>query len=220
MRYAVGSIQQDVREVMDKNAISPMLGGVIDVDTLNVNVLIQQCVPVAVRNVHMAAPYYLLEQGHDMGDGLYWNGNGTGWLLLPDDFMRFVAFQMSDWERAVYEVLTPDDPEYALQRSRWKGVRGTPQKPVCALVVRPEGKALEFYSCKNESAKVARSVYIPFPEVDDDGYIDICQRCYDAVVYECAALAFESLADTSQAVAMRTEARNILGVPSTTTEQQ
>lgn len=219
MIYEVSEIQQAVRVVMDKNAISPILGGVIDIDTIGVDDIIRKSIPVAVRNVHTVAPFHLLELGHDMGDELYWNGDGSGWLLLPDDFMRFVVFQMSDWERAVYDALTPDDAEYALQRSRWKGVRGTPQKPVCAVCVRPEGKVLEFYSCKDEDAFVTRGVYIPLPKVSEDGGIEISEPCYAAVVYECAALTFASLGDVTQETLMRTEARSLLGL-ATTNQQQ
>lgn len=212
MIYKTGKVQQDVRVVLDKNNVSTLLTGVVDIDTLNVDEIIRSNIVKAVRNVHNAAPVFLLEQGHTMGGGLYWNGDGSGWLLLPDDFMRFVVFQMSDWSRPVYEPLTPDDAEYAWQHSRWKGVRGTPEKPVCAVAVRQEGKVLEFWSCKTEEAYVLNGVYIPYPHIDKGGGIDISERCYEAVVYECAALASTSLGDATTGALLRAEARTLLGL--------
>lgn len=112
----------------------------------------------------------------------------SGWVLLPDDFMRLVVFEMDDWERAVYQAISTDDEEYEKQRSRFKAIRGTAQRPVCALGVRPEGRVLEFYSCKSEDAQVSRAVYIPYPEIDDDGGVEVSERCYQAVVCTAAGL--------------------------------
>ena len=40
-------------------------------------------------------------------------------------------------------AISADDPLYDLQSSRYKGIRGNVQKPVCAVVNRAEGKVLE-----------------------------------------------------------------------------
>ena len=102
---------------------------------------------------------------------------------------KYCVFEMDDWDRAVYTAISTDDAEYQKQRSRFKGIRGTAQRPVCAIAIRPEGRALEFYSCKSTDANVSRAVYIPYPKIDEDGGIDICQRCYKAVIYMIASLA-------------------------------
>lgn len=209
--YQISDIQKAVRVVLDKNAVSAQLQDLVDTDTLNVNEIIEASIPRAVRNVHMIAPIDFLEYGHDIGSGLYWDKNGkSGWVLLPDDFMRLIVFEMSDWERPVYEPITPEDPLYAQQKSRWGGIRGNAERPVCALCMRPEGKVLEFYSCKNDKAYMTRGMYVPYPQLDEQGGIDICPRCHDAVVYEAASLVFSSLADTTQAAVMRAEARRLL----------
>ena len=109
-------------------------------------------------------------------------------MLLPKDFLRLVVFEMDDWEQAVYQAISTDDPEYEKQRSRFKGIRGTAQRPVCAIAIRPEGRVLEFYSCKSKNAQVSRAMYIPYPKIDEDGGVDISERCYDAVVYTAAGL--------------------------------
>ena len=142
----------------------------------------------AVQRVHMDAPNYLLEGGHNFGDAVYWRELESGWVLLPQDFMRLVVFEMDDWEQAVYQAISTDDPEYEKQRSRFKGIRGTAQRPVCAIAIRPEGRVLEFYSCKSKDAQVSRAMYIPYPKIDEDNGVDICERCYNSVVYTAAGL--------------------------------
>ena len=153
---------------------------------------------------------YLLEEGHEFGEAVYWEDNGSGWVLLPDDFMRLIAFRMSDWERTCYNAISVDDPLYDLQSSRYKGVRGSVQKPVCAVVNRAEGKALEFFSCNSEDAYVKRATYIPYPKIDDEDGIDISERCYTAVVYTTAALVLTAFGATDKAEQLNALAKSIM----------
>lgn len=200
--YRLDEIAKDVRIAIDQNMSSDTLIGFDDVDTLSLNDIIKSKVTDAVKRIHSMAPVYLLDGGNNFGDAIYWKELESGWCLLPENFMRLVVFQMDDWERAVYHAISEDDAEYKKQSSRFKGIRGTPQKPVCAIAIRPEGKALEFYSCKSENAMVSRAVYLPYPVIDEDDGIEICERCYQAVVYTIASLVLTTYgnADLSKAL--------------------
>lgn len=188
MIYQIDKIMQDVRICIDQNMTSDALLDTGDIDTLALDDIIRSKILEAVQRVHLGAPNYLLECGHNFGDAVYWGDMESGWVLLPDDFMRLVVFEMDDWEQAVYQAISTDDAEYEKQHSRFKALRGTSQRPVCAIAVRPEGRALEFYSCKSEDAQVSRAIYIPYPVIDDDGGVDVSERCYNAVVYTAAGL--------------------------------
>lgn len=188
MVYKVEQIKRDVRVLLDQNRVSDalLLGG--DVDTLSIDEIIESRIEDGVRRVVMLAPSYLLEEGHWFGDEVFRRKDGSGWILLPDDFMRLIEFRMSDWNRSVYKAIGEDDPKYKRQNSRYRGVRGTVQKPVCAIVNRPEGKVLEYYSCKNDDVTVERATYVPFPKIDDKEGIDISEHIYPAVTYYIAGL--------------------------------
>ena len=188
MIFQIDKIMHDVRICLDQNMTSDALIESGDIDTLALDEIIKSKILEAVQRVHMDAPNYLLEGGHNFGDAVYWRELESGWVLLPPDFMRLVVFEMDDWEQAVYQAISTDDPEYEKQRSRFKGIRGTAQRPVCAIAIRPEGRVLEFYSCKSEDAQVSRAMYIPYPKIDEDNGVDICERCYNAVVYTAAGL--------------------------------
>lgn len=199
MIFQIDKVMEDVRICLDQNMVSDALLSSGDIDTLALNDIIKSKILEAIERVHKDAPSYLLENGHNFGDeeegtdpteevAVYWREMESGWVLLPKDFMRLVVFEMDDWERAVYSAISTDDPEYEKQRSRIKGIRGTSQKPVCAIAIRPEGRVLEFYSCKSTDAKVSRAVYLPYPKIDCDGGVDISERCYKAVVYTAAGL--------------------------------
>lgn len=188
MIYQIDKIMQDVRICIDQNMTSDALLNTGDIDTLSLDEIIRSKILEAIQRVHLSAPNYLLECGHNFGDAVYWGDLESGWVLLPEDFMRLVVFEMDDWEQAVYQAISTDDPEYEKQHSRVKAIRGTSQRPVCAIGIRPEGRVLEFYSCKSKDAQVSRAIYIPYPEIDDDGGVDVSERCYKAMIYTAAGL--------------------------------
>lgn len=208
--YKIETVSQDVRIAIDENKTSEQLLGDEDIDTLSLNEIVRSKIEEAVRRVETTAPAFLLEEGHTFGDSVFWEDNNSGWTLLPDDFMRLIAFRMNDWERTCYNAISVDDPLYDLQSSRFMGVRGNVQKPVCAVVNRAEGKALEFYSCKSEEAYVKRATYLPYPKIDDEEGIDISERCYTAVVYTTAALVLTAYGANDRAEQLNALAKSIM----------
>lgn len=201
MVYNIHDVMRDVRICLDQNMTSEQLLQDDDVDTLALDDIVRSKILEAVVRVHSNAPTYLLEEGHNFGDAVFWGDLESGWVLLPQDFMRLIVFEMSDWERAVYEAISPTDPKYALQRQRIKALRGTAQKPVCAIAMRPEGRVLEFYSCKSKEAYVRRAQYLPYPKIDRNDGIDISERCYTAVKYTAASLILLTLGESDKASA-------------------
>lgn len=192
MIYRVDDIIRDVRIAIDQNSGDEFLTAVGDMDTLFLNEMIRSKIVDAVRSVEIEAPLYMIDIGSNFGDNIHWKeyeGVGSGYILLPDDFMRLIVFQMSDWITSVSEVITPSMALYKLQSSRFPGIRGNIQNPVCAIVVYPIGRVLEFYSCSGGSdVKIQKAVYLKEPEIDEDDLIYICERCYRPAVYYCAAL--------------------------------
>lgn len=198
MIFQIDKIMQDVRICIDENMQSDALIESSDIDTLALDEIIKSKILEAIQRVHRDAPNYLLEGGHNFGDAVYWRELESGWVLLPKDFLRLVVFEMDDWDQAVYQAISTDDPEYEKQHSRFKGIRGTAQRPVCAIAIRPEGRVLEFYSCKSTDAKVSRAIYIPYPKIDEDGGVDISERCYNAVIYTAAGLTLLTCGETEK----------------------
>lgn len=139
-----------VRVAIDMNKGDEPLIMEGDTDTLSLDEIIMAKLADAVRLVEMEAPATMLESGHDFGDNIFIGEDGKGFIILPEDFMRLISFRMSDWKRTVFEAISENDSQYALQSSKWKGICGNPEKPVCAIVRRGEGKVLEFYSCNDK----------------------------------------------------------------------
>ncbi|WP_305274507.1 hypothetical protein [uncultured Duncaniella sp.] len=184
-----------VRVAIDMNKDDEPLFVEGDTDTLTLDEIIMAKLADAVRLVEMEAPATMLESGHDFGDNIFIGEDGKGFVILPEDFMRLISFRMSDWKRTVFEAISENDSQYALQSSKWKGICGNPEKPVCAIVRRSEGKVLEFYSCNDNTAIVTQATYVPIPRIDIDGGIDVAENCYRAAIYRAASLALASVGD-------------------------
>lgn len=210
MVYKITNIAHDVRVAIDENRTSEQLVAEEDIDTLSLNDIILSKIVEAVRRVVTDAPVHLLDGGVPFGDSVYWRDQASGWTFLPDDFMRLIIFKMSDWERPVYEPITAADPRYQLQSSRYKGLRGNPQKPVIAIVNRQEGRVLELFSCNDDTATVEQALYIPLPKVDRDGGIEIPERCYTPVIYETASLVLNTIGQHELSVTMSELSKQLL----------
>jgi hypothetical protein len=205
--YDIDALVKDIRIILDQNQISSQLIAVSDIDTLSVNEIIKSKIAVAARVIETNAPISMLD-GITLGseetqsDGtiktsytIAWKsaiGIGMGSILLPDDFMRLIVFQMSDWNKPA-TIITEDDPKYEMQSSRYPGVRGCPQKPIAAIVLRSGGLTLELYSCTaGSSVTVKHGRYIPIPSIMD-GSITLCVKLVDSIEYYAAYLACTEL---------------------------
>ena len=115
MLYQVEALKTDIRIALDQNMTSDQLFDTGDIDTLSLEDIIESKIADAARIVENGAPRHLLEGGKNFGDSISWDsavGYGSGRILLPDDFMRLVSFQMSDWSRPCTVAITEDARVY------------------------------------------------------------------------------------------------------------
>lgn len=207
MAVSVDDIKKRVRIALDRNNVSTQLLDNGDIDTLTVEQIIESKIEQAAKEVILAAPHHLLGVGEDFATGLSvsWSsqaGYGSGSVNLPAEFLRLHSFQMSDWVRPVYDAITVDDPLYSAQKSRFGGVRGNPQKPVCAIVNGSTNLVLEFYSCTGgQGVNISTARYFKVPKISN-GQIDIPNRLLDATVYRIAYMVALTLLDAERATVL------------------
>ena len=217
MEYNVSDIVREAKVALDENVDSTPLSGLGDIDTLTMEEIVESKVVAAARIIETNAPAHLLDSGRAFGESIGWDGQpgyGAGYIHLPDDFLRLVCFQMSDWDYAVTAAITEDSPLYQMQRSRFAGVRGNPQKPVVAITSQPIGLVLEFFSCySGENAFIKKARYIPIPRIRNHK-IDLCEKLKPAIVYYTAYLAALSLGNGDAAAAMLATARELAEISS------
>lgn len=212
MHYAVINILSDVMVVLDQNNSSLPLLVEGDSDTLNLYEIIESKICEAVQRVHMEAPVSLLNDCNVMSlhdpENFVWYADDRLDIVLHEDFMRLISFQMASWERPVHDVITPADPLYAKQFSRYKGIRGNKQKPVCAItIVQNADKVLEVFSPRDQEDTVRVGLYIEYPKFIDDSatgevLVDIASRCYKSVIYMIAAFVATAYGDTEKSATL------------------
>lgn len=102
---------------------------------------------------------------------------GGGMVSLPDDFLLLLGLRLEGWSRGVAEALPPGHWLEEAQLSGCPGVRAGKGRPLCFL--RPgEGRgALLLYPCGEEES-VAEGWYMPRPETDAGGIIEIPPAAY------------------------------------------
>ena len=96
-------------------------------------------------------------------------------LVLPDDFMRLITLQMSDWKRPIQTLINEDSAEYHKQTNRF--LRGTNEKPVGALVHQNGIAIAELFSCSTNVATMMFGQYVPEPQMFTYGgkkYVNVC----------------------------------------------
>lgn len=190
MKYEMQKIVRDVRIALNfdsdpEQAIEAAHSG------LPLDTIIRSKAAEAVREVHLEALPCQLECARPFVPdalGITWTDGCAGSMALPADFLRLVAFEMNDWERPAGPPIDPASAAYALQRSRFAGLRGSPQKPVVAIVPHASGPALEFYSCRSQSAAIRRALYVAEPKVDaQTDTLDVSAPLYDTAIAKIAA---------------------------------
>ncbi len=196
MIYSVDRIISMVKTAMGRSNMPRPLIGAMDPDAVSLDSRISANIEQAVCDTYADTPTAMLateaKTFHDRD--VYWHTPKgklySGHVLLPDDFMRLVSFEMSDWNHSVFDALNGESPQYALTRSRFPGICGSPHKPVAAIVNMPEGKALEFFSCGSADSQISAASYIAMPRFDTNGGIDIAANCISAVISRLSAMQF------------------------------
>ena len=184
---------KDVKIILNENIQNdPIL--LEDANQIELDELITGRIVDAVRSIHEAAPSDMLDDGLDIPGAITMYGgtgdhDGTGYVALPADFMRLVIFKLTAWKRPVVLAIADTDPKYPMQKSRFLGIRGGVDKPVCAITTGVEGKILEFFSVAPGAITPTKekAKYLPLPKIET-GTILVCNKLYTSVLYECAAL--------------------------------
>lgn len=198
----LSDIIREVKIILDENITESFIEG--DPDQLQLKDHIEARILDAVRHIHEAAGSEMLDDGLPIPTSgqsvLQINPDGTGYVRLPDDFMRLVIFKMTKWKRPVVEAISDTDPRYFLQKSRFLGIRGGIDKPVCAITTGEASKILEIYSLppSETDQSVEKARYLPLPVIESESIL-MCRKLVRPIYYQCAGLVALSLKDQSSA---------------------
>lgn len=207
---SIAEIVSEVKIIIDEN-VEDMTVLADDPNQLQLDELIKARIVDAVRLIHESAPSHMLDDGLDIGTSPVTKQDGTGYIALPDDFMRLIIFKLQTWSRPVIEPISDTDPRYFAQHSRFRGIRGGTDKPVGAITTGTSGRVLEFFSVKEgTTAIVEKAKYLPLPKIEDNS-IKICRKLIQPVHYQCAGLVVSTYKDKEQATLLFEIAQSFIG---------
>lgn len=192
MKYQVASIISDVRKVLDENSTAEKLTALSDTETLDLDAIIKSVIEDAARCVEAVAPLALvdycvaLNADNSTEWSMEWSGELKATVKLPSDFLRMVALRLDCFAQPLYEFIGVEDPRYRLQASKY-AVHGTFERPVAAIVREAGKPLLEVYTTRGGKTQEYIGDYLPVPTIADNA-IELCERCYKAIVYRCAGM--------------------------------
>lgn len=118
------------------------------------------------------------------------NGDGTGEILLPADFVSLLQLQMEGWARPCNKIYEPDTAISLAQNNI--NTRAGVCKPVCVEGLNSDGKlVVRYYSLPPAVSPVVKCfVYEALFDEEKGLNSEPANPLIQAVVYQCAALLY------------------------------
>lgn len=190
-------IYNKVRALLDETAENDADFILTDKDSTELNAIIDEVALLSVRNVHLGAPYWMLDGEPNYATDFEVGDNLVATLSLPEDFLRLVKVKLSSWSAPVTKVITEDSPEYRMQANKY--MRGTVAKPVCALVLLADGtQGLELYSAAETDDEVSL-IILREPAWFGNGLVNICPRLENAIIAQITGQTLLALGENERA---------------------
>lgn len=153
-----------------------------------INYAINRFLDEAAKQVHLKAPLYAIN-GKSSSAIPVKREDGSGYIVLPSDYLRLQEFKLVGWQRPVTEdigLITQSDPEYLLQSSIH--TRGGKAKPVCVILSRKITDSVvrifDYYSLSaSDTPEVESFVYVPLVTAEN-----IQDNLIESLLWKCAEI--------------------------------
>lgn len=150
-----------VKSIIDELAPS---SSAIDYNKLPIDERIDTFSEYCAKQSVLLSPHKYLQK-QEIPNDIVSNGDGSGYVVLPEDFLRLFSFSMEGWKKRVINAIPEESEMYLLQKN--PVTRGGENFPVCAVVRRDGNLALEWYSVPAyvRSPKCKEKYYVSNPKI-------------------------------------------------------
>jgi len=152
------------------------------------DLLIDAHLDECTKDVQLSAPINVLfPQAATVTTGVAFTDPKTGYVVLPDNFLRLSSFKMTDWLTSINDkhLITKEDHKYKKQSNKW--LRGGIDKPVAVLtwksVTNVIKRTIEYYSIDTHHT-VEELLYIPERKAEE--LIEVNPNLLDALAWQTA----------------------------------
>lgn len=117
------------------------------------------------------------------------NGDGTGRILLPEDFVDIVALQMEGWQRPCATLFPSGSAVAAAQLDKY--TRAGVCRPVCVDAFNERGQRVAcYYSLPPDKEPRLLTLLYEARYNPDEGLAGNDEALHKAVAYQCAAMLY------------------------------
>lgn len=115
------------------------------------------------------------------------NGEGTGYILLPDDFVELLSVRMNGWSRPCNVLFQPYSQMALMQHNSYTRSGGV--RPVCTEDVLPSGqRCMRYWWLPKGTQPVVEHFIYEARYNAEEGLSGNDEALHKAVAYYCAAL--------------------------------
>lgn len=125
-------------------------------------------------------------------------GNGTGHVILPDNFYLLSSFMMEGWNKPVYDAELENENILSVQTNEY--TRGNVVRPVCTISSEVVGekseRVLNYYSLPRGLSEhiIEKAIYIPIvtplTELKDTDKLNVNVQTIEPLAYLTASIVF------------------------------
>lgn len=164
----------------------------IGADMTNINVQIEKLFPTAYRRAIKILSRTWFDTSSFATSTHVGNGpDGTGYIVLPSDYMTLSSFKMAGWKAACLEA--PDETPAINRKQDNEYTRGTAQRPACVIrhisTDNTLSRALYYYSLPKRadatSHVIEHALYIRVKALTEN--IEISEQLFEPLAYIVAA---------------------------------
>lgn len=159
-------------------------------DNRPVNDFIGELLDECAREVVANAPAWRLS-GFASQPEIHPNNDGSGYVVLPEGFLRLLEFKMKEWKRPVNQVAAAGSPVAVKQGNLH--LRGGICKPVCVWGQVSDARVLHYYSVQKKH-DVEKFIYMSQVAAED---VDVDLQ--DVLTWWCASRVLQIVGKSAEA---------------------
>lgn len=177
-------VRQIINEMHDDSAVT-----LLSDDTRSIDEHIAALLPDAVLWIQRNKGWGSLNPKDATDAEVKDNGDGTGEITLPEDFVKLIALRMEGWQRPCFQMYPSESAVAAAQHNHY--TRAGCCRPVCVESYNAAGRVvLSYYSLPQESRPQVKELLYESRYNPDEGLSGSDTALHKAVAYQCAAMLF------------------------------
>lgn len=195
-----------VRAIMNEVGEESKLS-LLSEDTVKLEEYIKSVIPDAVDIIIANSPERCVNKKSG-GSIETMEGNESGYIVLPEDYVSLIAFKLIGWKKIVAIAYPITSEEYKVQCNEY--TRSGLNKPMCFLSYNAKGRILEYFPSITSGSKIETFFYESRYNSKEGLNLSSNDPLAISVCYMCASLVYSIFENEKTAKEMQTISLNLI----------